>query len=98
MKILVWLDCYYLTDKCKHKGGIIHTVFTDSEEEIEFKVMDFDSDSVEEDKLIDIKARDGREYKVRIDMPYTINKKEIFNYYWNQIEKSKKKLRKKVKK
>ena len=82
MKILIWLE-----------GGIIQTVFTDTEEKVEFKVMDFDADSVEEDKLINIKARDGGEYRVWIDEPYTIDKKEILDYYWKQIEKPKKKKR-----
>ena len=85
MKILVWLE-----------GGIIQTVLTDCKEEIEFKVMDFDADSVDEDNLIDIKSRDRIEYRVWIDEPYTINKKEVLDHYWKQIKKPKKK--KKVKK
>ena len=85
MKILVWLE-----------GGIIQTVLTDCKEEIEFKVMDFDADSVEEDNLIGIKSRDRIEYRVWIDEPYTINDKKVLNHYWKQIEKPKKK--KKVKK
>ena len=87
MKILIWLE-----------GGIIQTVFTDSREEIEFKVMDFDADSVEEDRLIDIKSRDRMEYRVWIDEPYTINKKEVLDHYWKQILNSEKKTKKKVKK
>jgi len=85
MKILIWLE-----------GGIIQTVFTEGKEEVDIMVMDFDADSVEEDKLISVKSRDGGEYRVWINEPYTIEKKEVLDFYWEQIANPKKK--KKVKK